>query len=694
MSKKYNLYEALKERKLAEEQNAIDKNNGEIALDDISRVKVLSPARKVFKRFMRNRLAVVGAAILITMFVFSFIGPIFYAYAQDEVFYKYDSQRINYSQAKELTSYTGYNVAEGVKIDNTINNMMNSHIKSLNDNKADSLFAVNEGQVYRVEKVVDNAYLLSLTESKAVCSAGVVNVKVGVYSRGTKSFTPDPEAESIPENFESALQNTKMGGSSGEIEIDGETYSYERGSSKTDLNIFRRFEGIVYTAASLGEAFENDVYSAIENAEGADIMSAEIGGKTYVFERKGDLFDVHQVEKINPARIYTRYTLVKYDNEADFSDQFRYEALNAAKHDGKFKSDGKDYTIQPKDELLVIKDGSGNEVAEFSVLSIRRYSGQDTMDYELKNIITDVIDEMNRKGEKTADFKAIVPRQDVETGQVVYDENGKMIMDETQMHIQRSDTGVYNITCDQIIYLIDMYADPSGKHILGTDGDGFDVFARIMYGGRVSLMVGFVVVFLETFLGVIMGGIAGYYGKWVDMIIMRLVDIFYCIPSLPILIILGVLMDYLRLNAIIRLIVMMAVLGLLGWAGVARLVRGQILSLREQEFMVAAEATGVKVNTRIFKHLIPNVMPQLIVTATMGMGGVILTESTLSFLGLGVKHPLATWGTMINSVSSQTAMEMYPYIWIPVGLLICITVVAFNFVGDGLRDAYDPKSKK
>ena len=118
------------------------------------------------------------------------------------------------------------------------------------------------------------------------------------------------------------------------------------------------------------------------------------------------------------------------------------------------------------------------------------------------------------------------------------------------------------------------------------------------------------------------------------------------------------------------------------------------LSLREQEFMIAAEATGLKTSRRIFKHLVPNVMPQLIVTATMGMGSVIIMESTLSFLGLGVKHPLATWGTIINSVSSASAMAHYAFIWIPVGLLICLTVIAFNFVGDGLRDAYDPKSKR
>ena len=191
-----------------------------------------------------------------------------------------------------------------------------------------------------------------------------------------------------------------------------------------------------------------------------------------------------------------------------------------------------------------------------------------------------------------------------------------------------------------------------------------------------------------------MGGLAGFYGKWVDNLIMRLVDIFYCLPSTPIMIILGAMMDAMRVDTYIRLLVMMAVLGLMGWASVARLVRGQILSLREQEFMVATEATGIRVKARIFRHLVPNVMPQLIVSATMGMGSTILTESTLSYLGLGVKHPLATWGTIINSVSSASAMAHYAHIWIPVGLLICFTVIAFNFVGDGLRDAYDPKAKR
>ena len=300
---------------------------------------------------------------------------------------------------------------------------------------------------------------------------------------------------------------------------------------------------------------------------------------------------------------------------------------------------------------------------------------------------------MSENGEKTRTLVYDLPYQD-ENGLYVYDEEGNLQYSQAELTISKRDTGEYVINCDQVIYVIDMFASSSKEHILGTDGDGFDVLARVMYGGRVSLMVGFVVVFLEIILGVIMGGLAGYYGGWVDNLIMRLVDIFYCLPSLPIMIILGATMDSLRMDTYLRLVIMMATLGFLGWAGVARMVRGQILSLREQEFMVAAEATGIRVRKRIFRHLIPNVMPQLIVIATMGMGSVILTESTLSFLGLGVKHPLATWGTIINSVSSATAMAHYQHIWIPVGLLICLTVIAFNFVGDGLRDAYDPKSKR
>ena len=240
----------------------------------------------------------------------------------------------------------------------------------------------------------------------------------------------------------------------------------------------------------------------------------------------------------------------------------------------------------------------------------------------------------------------------------------------------------------------DQYSFPNMKHWLGTDMYGMDMLTRLMYGGRVSLLIGFIVIIIETVIGVIFGGISGYFGGWVDNLIMRIVDIFYCIPSMPVIIILGAAMDASRVDPTIRMVYLMLILGFLGWAGIARLVRGQILSLREQEYMAAAEACGLSVSRRIFKHLIPNVIPQLIVTCTMGLGSVIIMEATLSFLGLGVKFPFASWGNIISDVNNTHVLTTYWFIWIPAGVLLLLTVLAFNLVGDGLRDAFDPKMKR
>lgn len=350
--------------------------------------------------------------------------------------------------------------------------------------------------------------------------------------------------------------------------------------------------------------------------------------------------------------------------------------------------------------LLSVTTEEGIHVGYLSNFIVRDPDGHDMKDAAFKDCVKQCVLGMMNANERKDSFTYEFPEERAgfegyePYKETVLDENGDPAMKEVKVDVEKKVSG-YEVSCEHWKYLIDLNGGPSTRHVFGTDPDGMDILARMMYGGQISLIVGFIVVIIETLLGVIMGGIAGYFGGWVDNLIMRLVDIFYCIPSMPILIIMGSFMDAAKLGTYERLAWMMAILGVLGWAGVARLVRGQILSLREQEFMVAAEATGVKVRHRIFRHLLPNVMPQLIVTATAGLGGVILTESTLSFLGLGVKHPLATWGTMINSVtSSNENLIKYTYIWIPVGLLICLTVIAFNFVGDGLRDAFDPKMKR
>ena len=235
----------------------------------------------------------------------------------------------------------------------------------------------------------------------------------------------------------------------------------------------------------------------------------------------------------------------------------------------------------------------------------------------------------------------------------------------------------------------------SRLHLFGTDENGRDTFVRLMFGGRMSLLLSFLVVIIYTVIGVILGGFAGYFGKWVDMIIMRIVDILNCIPSLPILLIVGAILDGVGIDQSVRIYYMLGFLALLSWTGVARLVRGQILFLREQEYIVAAEALGMSPMRKIFHHLVPNVMPQLIVSMTLGLGSIILYEATLSFLGLGVPLSMASWGQMVQRATQNTEiLQYYTMEWLPAGILIVLAVLSFNFIGDGLRDALDPKMKR
>lgn len=238
------------------------------------------------------------------------------------------------------------------------------------------------------------------------------------------------------------------------------------------------------------------------------------------------------------------------------------------------------------------------------------------------------------------------------------------------------------------------YAGPSLSHPLGTDGLGRDVFTRLLYAGRVSLAIGIAAVLIEIILGSVLGVVAGFYGKSVDTIIMRIVDVFLSFPFLPVLILLAAVFADFKVAAELRIYMVMFILGLLYWPTICRIVRGQILSLREQEFMQAAEALGLRDRRKMFRHLLPNTVPSIIVQATLSIGGAILTESALSFLGLGVQPPAASWGNMIQAVNDLYSIQYYTWLWIPPGISIFLTVMAINLFGDGLRDALDPKLNK
>ncbi len=237
-------------------------------------------------------------------------------------------------------------------------------------------------------------------------------------------------------------------------------------------------------------------------------------------------------------------------------------------------------------------------------------------------------------------------------------------------------------------------ASPSADHPLGTDKNNQDVLAKLMTGGQISLAISFMSVFIITLFGIVFGGLSGYFGGAIDNIIMRICDVLICLPGLPIMLIVGTILDKFEVPTQYKIYWLIGFLTLISWPGTARLVRGQILSLREQEYMVAAEAMGYSTSRKIFKHLVPNVMPQLIVSMTLSLGSMILYEASLSFLGLGASPEHAAWGTMINVAGDPEILQNYFNIWGPPGICIIIAVLGFNFVGDGLRDALDPKMRR
>ena len=227
---------------------------------------------------------------------------------------------------------------------------------------------------------------------------------------------------------------------------------------------------------------------------------------------------------------------------------------------------------------------------------------------------------------------------------------------------------------------------PSSEHILGTDELGRDVFTRLLYGGRVSIIVGIASMTVQLVIGVIMGAIAGYFGGIADKIIMRIIDVIMCFPFFVIAVSVAAILGPGVKNLII-------IIGFLMWPNIARIVRAEILSLKENDYIMAAKAMGLSSFEIIKNHILPNVMSPILVAATLAIANGILTEASLSFLGIGVKLPEPSWGNMLIAAQNIGTLQREWWLWIPAGSLIILMVLSINFVGDGLRDALDPKTR-
>jgi peptide/nickel transport system permease protein len=545
----------------------------------------------VFKRFIRNQLAVVGLAILLFMFTFSFLGPVLSSYGQTQVFKGVGSMPRDFAGAT-YNQELRYTAAEG-----------------------ESLSSAERAQ-----------FLLALGKNQDTFTAGDATF---YYMREGENIYRilqlDPVAEGLL----------------------GKLHAIE------------------------GGAVPEELLAGYEAAVAARQTSFELDGVTYRITKN------MKVSQVSTEHDVALAILNVYDafNEADAAFVASYDFKLASSRAFEQKSDqfslsGRTFTVNYDQDLIVILDEAGAEFAEVSNIIVNPLEQSLFLPVRFKAAVREAVSDRASKFSYTEDSGETVDYSVVRVG------------------------STYNVKKETPTELIRVFEGPSREHPLGLDNNGMDVMTRLMYGGRVSLLVGFVVILLEISLGVLVGGISGCFGSSVDTALMRFVDLFNSIPFLPMVLIFGSVMDALEVLPMVRIFLLMAVLGLLGWTGVARIVRGQILSLRELDFMVAAEASGIRTSRRIFKHLVPNVMPLLIVQATAGLGAIIITEATLGFLGLGVKYPLASWGSIINVASDAYVMTNFWFMWIPAGMLILLTVLGFNFVGDGLRDAYDPKMQR
>lgn len=615
--------------------------------------EIVSPGKQVFRNFMARKLAVGSVIVVLLMFLLSFIGPLFVPLD------------LNYTEVTQM------NLAPGMSM-RQVPKELAGNVKSISSYSHFSVGLSNEGKVYVWGKTKLNAsgidmknipedvknnkvlfaaagfdHALAILEDGRVIGWG--NNNLGQYpgsdyvDRVTDVDTILPDGRVDVAN----VKTVKCGYQSSAIVMnDGTVYAFGNSNGCLNMNMINKYDNVqdVTFTSTYIVALLDDGKIGVGNMKGIyDTVNGDPKAslQRYIGKRK--------VEHVASTSNTIAMMLVDEKADAAATNDTERAAAREVIFSGSFSYGEKDLPVLAADEYFVALDGGANHyVGTTNKGNVYAWGS-------------------NHRTQCDVSGNAQNP--------------GRIIVTSFQNYVLNEDSSL---------------RDSWGLkgYLFGTDGKGADVFARCVHGGKMTMTIGCVAVIVSSIIAIIIGCISGYAGGKVDMILMRITEIFASIPFLPFAMILSAILTRSPLDENQRIFLIMLILGVLSWTGLAKMIRAQILAEREKEFVTAAKAIGVREARIAFKHILPNVMSVVLVDLTLSFAGCMLTESSLSYLGFGVQYPRPTWGNMLNAANDATVIQNFWWQWAFPALMLAVCTICINIIGDNLRDVMDPKSSR
>ena len=619
--------------------------------DKFSVENIESPSKMAVKAFFRRKLAVVALVVLVGMFVFVFIGPFFIPMDINYTDANLANLPPNYKMldvpselednVKSISGFADFTV--GVSDDNTLY-IWGSTFDALSKVEySDFPEEIKEGNVLYASAGLDHIIAIT-TEGKIVGWGKNYQCQFGYKANEADPYIQMPEEFITGTIDTSKVQQLVCGYQCTALVYDGKLYVWGNPSGMLNMKDLS-----VYSfPAEGGEAPKNVTQVAISNYYAIALLedgSITTGGQTFTFNRQSAFSNNAEGNKVANLQAHLRNKKVI------------------------------DITATKNCFALLCDDG------ELLIQGANQYGEYDLPDFEGGKLVS-VVSGTNHFVGITDQGKAYAWGHNDGKQANVFGEPASAVYAGAKQTYLVDENGELS------------YSTGFKGYLMGTDKSGRDVFKRIIYGGRMTMTVGAVAVVVSTIIAIIVGCLSGYFGGWVDMLLMRITEIFSSIPFLPFAMMLSYVIQKNPIGETARIIIIMMILGLLSWTGLARMIRAQILAEREQEFVIAAQAMGVKEKRIAFKHILPNVVSVILVTVTLDFAGCMLTESSLSYLGFGVQQPQPTWGNMLNGANNSIVIQNYWWQWVFPAIFLSIATISINIIGDTLRDVLDPKSSQ